>query len=202
LWSNLIGTVGFLGDTTNRWVPIGITSQPNNGSTTGYDLSLAGEVGYDFHLGPIKHGPVGGFILQRAVINGFTESGSFTSLGFGSQLRNSEVSLLGYQARFDWGMWHPFAQVLWDHEFDPLNREVTASLTTIAAPSFSMPAVVLGRDWATTTVGSQFTFTPAWSGLASFTAQVGQQRATVYGGLLGLSYTFAQAPSLPIVVKN
>jgi hypothetical protein len=24
----------------------------------------------------------------------------------------------------------------------------------------------------------------------------------VYGGLLGLSYTFAQAPSLPIVVKN
>ena len=56
--------------------------------------------------------------------------------------------------------------------------------------------------WATTTVGSQFTFDPAWSGLVSFTAQVGQQRATVYGGLLGLSYTFAQAPSLPIVVKN
>src|SRR5262249_37187436 len=78
----------------------------------------------------------------------------------------------------------------------PLNREVTASLTTIAAPSFSMPAVVLGRDWATTTVGSQYAFDPAWSGLVSFTAQVGQQRATVYGGLLGLSYTFAQAPSL------
>jgi outer membrane lipase/esterase len=109
-WSNLVGTIGFLGDTTSRRVPIGITSQPNNGSTTGYDLSLAGEVGYDFHFGPIAHGPVGGFILQRAVINGFTEVDSFTSLGFGSQLRNSEVSLLGYQARFDWGMWHPFAQ--------------------------------------------------------------------------------------------
>jgi outer membrane lipase/esterase len=201
-WSNLIGTIGWLGDTSSRWVPIGITMQPNNGSTTGYDLSLAGQVGYDFHFGPITHGPVGGFILQRAVINGFTESGSFTSLGFGSQLRNSEVSLLGYQARFDYGMWHPFAQVLWDHEFDPLNRVVTASLTTIAAPSYSMPAVVLGRDWATTTVGTQLTFTPAWSALASFTAQLGQQRATVYGGLLGLNYSFAQAPSVPIVVKN
>jgi uncharacterized protein YhjY with autotransporter beta-barrel domain len=40
-------------------------------------------------------------------------------------------------------MWHPFAQVLWDHEFKGV---VTASLTTIAAPSDSMPAVVLGRD--------------------------------------------------------
>ena len=160
--------------------------QPNNGTTDGYDLSLAGEVGYDLHFGPVTHGPVGGFILQQAMINGFTESGSFTSLSFGSQVRNSEVSLLGYQARYDWGMWHPFAQVLWDHEFDALNRVVTASLTTIAAPSFSMPAV-----------GD-----PAWSALASFTAQFGQQRATVYGGLLGVNYALAQAPELPIVVKN
>jgi len=202
LWSNIIGTIGWLHDNTNRSVPIGITVQPNSGSTNGYDLSLAGEAGYDFHAGPITHGPVGGFILQQAMINGFTESGSFTSLSFGSQIRNSEVSLLGYQARYDWGMWHPFAQVLWDHEFDSLNRVVTASLTTIAAPSFSMPAVVLGRDWATTTVGTQLTFTPAWSALASLTAQFGQQRATVYGGLLGVNYAFAQAPALPIVVKN
>jgi outer membrane lipase/esterase len=201
LWSNLIGTIGLLQDNTNRTVPIGITVQPNNGSTNGYDVSLAGEIGYDLHLGPVTHGPVGGFILQRATINGFTESGSFTSLSFGTQIRNSEVSLLGYQARYDWGMWHPFAQVLWDHEFDPLNRVVTASLTTIAAPSFSMPAVVLGRDWATTTIGTQLTFTPAWSALASFTAQVGQQRATVYGGLLGVNYAFAQDPGLPIIVK-
>jgi outer membrane lipase/esterase len=202
LWSNLIGTIGLLHDDTNRSVPIGITVQPNNGSTNGYDLSLAGEIGYDLHFGPVTHGPVGGFILQRAMIDGFTESGSFTSLSFGQQIRNSEVSLLGYQARYDWGMWHPFAQVLWDHEFDSLNRVVTASLTTIAAPGFSMPAVVLGRDWATMTVGTQLTFTPAWSALASFTAQVGQQRATVYGGLLGVNYAFAQAPGLPIVVKN
>ena len=92
--------------------------------------------------------------------------------------------------------------MLWDHEFDPLNRVVTASLTTIAAPSYSMPAVVLGRDWATASVGTQITFTAAWSALASFTAQFGQDRATVYGGLLGLNYAFGQAPASPIIVKN
>jgi outer membrane lipase/esterase len=201
-WGNLIGTVGFLSDQTNRNVPIGITVQSNMGSTTGYDPSLAGEVGYDFHAGPITHGPVGGFIVQEAVINGFTESGSFTSLSFDQQTRDSEISVLGYQARYDWGIWHPFAQVLWDHEFDPLDRMVTASLTTTAAPSYSMPAVELGRDWATTTVGTEITFTPAWSALASFTAQVGAQRAPIYNFLIGLNYAFGPAPGLPIIAKD
>lgn len=201
-WGTLIGSVGWLNYTTDRTVPIGVTMQPNNGATNGTDLSLAGEVGYDFHTGFLTHGPVAGFILQQVWVDGFTETGSFTSLSFDSQIRNSEVSLLGYQASFDWGLWHPFVQLLWDHEFDPLDRVVTASLTTIAAPSYSMPAVVLGRDWATATVGTQFKIGGSWSALASLTAQVGQENVTNYGGLLGLNYAFGQAAPSPIVHKN
>lgn len=200
-WGDIIGTAAGLGYDINRTVPIGITIQANNGSTNGYDISLAGEVGYDFHTGAVTHGPVAGLILQQARVNGFTESGSFTSLSFGDQIRNSEVGVLGYQMRFDWGQWHPFAQLAWDHEFDPLDRMVTASLTTIAAPSYSMPAVVLGRDWATATVGTQLTLTPNWSGLASFTAQLGQSHATVFGGLIGLNYALGER-SAPLVYKN
>jgi outer membrane lipase/esterase len=201
-WGNLIGSVGVLQYNTNRQVPIGITAQSNNGSTYGTDLSLAGELGYDLHTGFLTHGPVVGFILQQVRINGFTESGSFTSLSFGSQTRNSEVSVLGYQANFNWGRWHPFLQVLWDHELDPLNRVVTASLTTISAPSFSMPAVVLGRDWATTTVGTQVAISQSWSGLAYFTAQLGQANAVNYGGVLGLNYAFNQDLPPPILHKD
>jgi outer membrane lipase/esterase len=90
---------------------------------------------------------------------------------------------------------------VWDHEFDPLNRMVTASLTSIAAPSYSMPAVVLGRDWATATVGTQFTLTSAWSGLASVTGQLGQNHATAFGGLIGLNYALSQTPT-PLVYRN
>jgi outer membrane lipase/esterase len=194
-WGDLVATAAWLGYDTSRPVPIGITTQANNGSTNGDDLSLAGEIGYDFHTGVVTHGPVAGLILQQARIGGFTESGSFTSLSFGEQIRNSEVGALGYQARLDWGQWHPFVQVVWDHEFDPLDRMVTASLTTIAAPSYSLPAVVLGRDWATATVGAQVSFTPAWSGLASFTAQLGQDHATVFGGLIGLNCALGQIPA-------
>lgn len=200
-WADVTGTAAWLGYDTNRTVPIGITVQANNGSTDGNDLSLAGEIGYDFHAGTVTHGPVAGLILQQARVNGFTESGSFTSLSFGDQTRNSEVGVLGYQARIDWGKWHPFVQLAWDHEFDPLDRMVTASLTTIAAPSYSMPAVVLGRDWATATLGTQFTLTPAWSGLASFTAQLGENHAMVFGGLVGLNYALGQTLA-PLVYKN
>jgi len=200
-WGDLTGTAAWLGYDTNRLAPIGITVQANNGSARGDDLSLAAEVGYDFHTGAVTHGPIAGVILQQARVGSFTESGSFTSLSFGEQIRNSEVGVLGYQMRFDWGNWHPFAQAVWDHEFDPLNRMVTASLTTIAAPSYSLPAVVLGRDWATATVGTQVTLTPAWSGLASFTAQLGQNHATVFSGLVGLNYALGERPA-PLVYKN
>ena len=74
LWGDVVATVGLLHDTTDRQVPIGITVQPNNGSTGGVDLSLAGEVGFDFHAGVITHGPVAGLILQQARIIGFTEA--------------------------------------------------------------------------------------------------------------------------------
>jgi outer membrane lipase/esterase len=194
-WGNLVGTAAYLSYDTSRTVPIGITLQPNNGSTIGDDVSLAGEFGYDFHAGLVTHGPVVGFILQQARVDGFTESGSFTSLSFGSQIRNSEVGLFGYQARLDWDRWHPFAQIVWDHEFDPLDRMVTASLTTMVAPSYSLPAVVLGRDWATATIGLQVSLTPALSGMASFTGQLGQDHSTVFGGLIGLNYALGPTPA-------
>lgn len=200
-WGDAIGGVGSLSYSTNRLVPIGITIQRNSGSTNGVDLSLADEIGYDFHTGPMTHGPVAGIILQQVKVNGFTETGSFTSLSFGSQSRNSEVSALGYRASFDSGIWHPFAQVVWDHEFDPLNRLVTASLTTIAAPSYSMPAVVLGRDWASATIGTQVRLARSWTGLASFTAQLGQNNVTNYGGLVGLNYAF-DIGTRPLIAKN
>jgi len=200
-WGDIVGSVGSLSYDTSRLVPIGIAVQPNNGSTTGTDLSLAGEAGYDFHTGFLTHGPVVGAILQQVRVNGFTEAGSFTSLSFGDQTRNSEVSAIGYRASFDCGIWHPFVQAVWDHEFDRLNRSVTASLTTTVAPSYSMPAVVLGRDWATATVGTQVRIDRSWSGLVSFTAQIGQQNVTNYGGLIGLNYAFDSDPP-PLIRKN
>lgn len=47
-WADAIGSWGTIHDTVNRQIPLGITVQSNQGSTSGTNVSLAGEVGYDF----------------------------------------------------------------------------------------------------------------------------------------------------------
>jgi outer membrane lipase/esterase len=91
---------------------------------------------------------------QQVRVDGSTETGRFTALSFGDQTRDSVISALGYKASFGLGQFRPFVQALWNHELGPLDRTVSASLTTIVAPSYEMPAVKLGRDWASTTIGT------------------------------------------------
>ena len=192
-WVNAAATWGILHDDVNRQVPIGISVQPNLGSTNGTNISFATEAGYDFKTVYLTHGPVAGIILQQVRVDGYTETdqfgstGGFTALSFGSQTRNSAVSELGYQASSDIGIWHPFAKVAWDHELASLNRSVTASLTSIAAPSYSMPAVILGRDWGTGTVGTRLKLGEGMTGYVAFISQFAQNNVTIYGGQIGVN---------------
>lgn len=212
LWADAIGSWGTLRDTVNRQVPLGTSIQSNQGSTNGSNISFAGEVGYDFGVpfGPapakaglsykapvaaaapvvLTHGPVAGIILQQVYVDGFTEanpSGAPTALSFTSQTRNSAVTELGYRASLRFGIWEPYAMLKWDHEFADLNRLVGASLTSIVAPAFSMPAVILGRDWAAGTIGTRLKLASNVSGYVALTGQLGQNNATIYGGQVGLN---------------
>jgi outer membrane lipase/esterase len=190
-WGNTIATYGHLDYGVNRTVPIGITLQFNKGNTSGNNWSLATEGGHKFKEGPLTHGPVVGLTLQRVTVGDFTEAGSFTSLSFGEQTRDSALSTLGYRATLDWGLWRPFAQVAWNHELADTDREVTASLTTVSfAPSYSMPAVLLGRDWGTASVGTTLKLGPATTLLGSVTTDFGQHDVRTYGAQFGLNIAF------------
>jgi outer membrane lipase/esterase len=218
LWFDAIATWGTLQDTVNRVVPLGITTQSNQGSTNGSNISFAAETGYNFRTAVgtlpasagmalkappatplyLTHGPVVGIILQQVHIDPFAEtnsSGVPTNLAFASQLRNSAVTELGYQASIDIGIWQPYARAVWNHEFDGSGRLVTASLLSITAPSYSLPAVLLGQDWGTATVGTRIRFAPNMSAYAAFTSQVGQGNVTTYGGQIGLNVAF-QPPTV------
>jgi outer membrane lipase/esterase len=133
-----------------------------------------------------------GVILQRAHVKGYAETdpfasiGGFTALSFGDQTRNSAVSELGYQVSVDMGRWQPFAKVTWNHEWASLDRSVTASLTSTVAPSYSMPAVILARDWGTETVGTRLKIGSGMTGYAAFISENAQD-ATIYGGQVGLN---------------
>ena len=186
-WASVIATYGALDYDVNRIVPIGITLQNNNGKTSGSNISVAFQGGYDFVYGALTHSPVAGLTWQHVNIGGFTETGGFTSLGFDDQIRDSLISGLGYKVAYDLGRFRPYVQAVWNHEF-AADRTVKALLTTIEAPSYEMPAVKLGRDWTTVTVGTTMNISNAFTGLASFTAQAGQTGVTTYGGRVGLNY--------------
>ncbi|HUI94427.1 MAG TPA: autotransporter domain-containing protein [Xanthobacteraceae bacterium] len=205
LWLDMIATYGGVHDDVNRVVPIGIARISNTGSTTGSNASFAAELGYDFttvlQLAPsaalaVTHGPLAGVLLQRISVDGFAEtdpftndgSNGFTALSYGSQLRNSAVSELGYQASTTVGRWHPFAKLVWNHEFASTDRLVTASVPEIAfAAPFSLPAVIFGKDWATATFGTTAMLGAGITAYASVSSALGQSDVVTYGGQLGLS---------------
>ena len=215
-WLNAIATWGVLTDRVNRQVPLGLTTQSNQGSTDGTNISFAAETGYNFRtaigilpaaagmvlkappVSPIyiAHGPIVGIIAQQVHINPFAEtnaSGAPTNLAFESQLRNSAVSELGYQASVNLGRWEPYARVVWNHELAGTGRLVTASLLSIAAPSYSLPAVLLGKDWGSGTIGTRVKLAPNMTAFTAFYSQFGQNNVTTYGGQFGLNLAFQPA---------
>jgi outer membrane lipase/esterase len=214
LWFDTIATYGGLRYDENRVVPIGITTVPNTGSTSGNNMSFAAEVGYNFVSPPvaglaITHGPVAGVILQRVYVDGFAEtdpftndgSNGFTALSYAGQLRNSAVTELGYQASTTIGLWHPFTKLVWNHEFAATDRLVTATEPEIAfAPSFALPAVIFGKDWATATLGTTATLGKGVTAYASFSSELGQNNVVTYGGQLGLNVAL-NAPASPAAAR-
>jgi outer membrane lipase/esterase len=200
LWGNAVMSFGWLKYDVSRIVPLGATFDSNSASTRGRNFSFAAQTGYDFYQGAVTHGPVFGVEVQSVGIDNFTETGSFTSLAFSNIGRTSTVSALGYRAALDLGIWRPFAQATWNHEFDDAaSRTVTASLTTLAAPSYSLPIIQLGRDWGSAVIGTTVAVAQDWTGLASFNAQFGQSGTTSYGGRFGINYAFNAAA--PLMVK-
>src|SRR5262249_16425570 len=187
LWLNMIGSFAPLHYDVNRVVPLGPVLEQNNPTTNGTNMSFSVRTGHNTVVGPVTFGPVIGLTLQSIHVDDFAESGNVTSLAFSNLYRHSAVGVLGYQASFDFGRFQPFAKVLWNHEFVANDRLVTASLTSTVAPSYTMPAVSLGKDWASATAGVSVGLGKGVTGLASFTGQLGQDRVTTYGGQVGLN---------------
>lgn len=94
---------------------------------------------------------------------------------------------MGYQASVDVGKWQPFAKAVWNHEFADPDRLVTTSLTTVAAPSFSLPAVQLGTDWATGIAGTRLKIGDGMSAFAAVVSAFAQHRVTNFGGQIGIN---------------
>lgn len=185
---DLVGTYGHLDYDIDRVVPLGITAFSALGKTSGSNVSLAATAGYDSKWGILTHGPYVGLTLQRVHVDGFTETSTGpVALSFADQTRNSAVGAIGYRLNWDLGTFKPFANVAWKHEFASEERSVTAALTTTTAPSFSLPAATVGRDWAAATAGMLIDLGNGVTAHGSATSTLGQDNVVKYGAQVGLS---------------
>lgn len=190
VWVNGMANYNWLNSNLNRVTPIGITSFSNASTASGSNTSIAAQTGYDFEYDIIIHGPLIGYTYVNTNINGFAESGNFTSLQFGSQNINSQVGSVGYQAQAKYADWLPFAKAIHNSELGTLYRLITTSPTTISAPSYTMPALGYGRNWTNLTAGIGYQIDPKTVIRASFTQQVSQQSVNAYSAIVSLSSHF------------
>jgi len=194
LWANGVISYGEAAIDSSRIFSLGVTSQGNYGSVSGSNSSLSTETGYKFmsSLGVIdvEHSPVLGIAFQKSYINEFSERNSSaapTSLSFGSQDRNSTISKIGYQANMQLGAWKPFARISWYEELADTNRNITTSLNSITAPSYTMPAVQLGSHWTQGQIGFHYKFSAAVSGYILISGQYSQENASNSSGAVALN---------------
>jgi outer membrane lipase/esterase len=189
-WVNGMLAYNWLNNNIIRVTPIGITSFSNASNVNGLNTSFAVQTGYSFDYSFVKHGPVIGYEYINTNINGFTESGNFNSLQFGSQTINSSVGSAGYQALAKVGDWQFSTKAIYSSFLSNIDRAITTSLTSISAPSYTMPAMTYDKNWTNLTAGIGYQIDPKTAIWASFTQKMSQQSVNAYSAVVSLSSHF------------
>jgi outer membrane lipase/esterase len=192
LWGNAVASHGQFQDKIARDVTLGVFTDHNNANTTGQSQALALRAGGDISLGRFTTGPVMGVVLQQVHLNGFSETGAsgVTALSFANQTRESAVGQLGWRVLLDVGAWQPFAEAKWNHEWAGKDHAVTAALTSVAAPSYTMDAAPIASDWATVSLGASFKLNSRVIMRGEASAVLFNPDGESYGGELGLNVSF------------
>ncbi|MBK6973973.1 MAG: autotransporter domain-containing protein [Sterolibacteriaceae bacterium] len=186
-----IGTLGRSEFDVTRDVHLGPATRSIHGSTGGNNASLALRGAFELGAGGFSHGPFVGMNLQRIDIDQFTESdGGSAALGYQRQRRTSAIGSLGYQASLDMGSVQPFGRLSVEHEFRDNDRSITAFLTSMAAPSFDLPAAKLERTWGSATLGATMKFAPNLTGSLALSSQFAQSNVRNFGAQFSLNMGF------------
>jgi outer membrane lipase/esterase len=192
IWGNAVASYGFFQNNIARQVTLGTFTDQNHANTAGQSPALALRGGTDLKLRQITTGPVAGLVLQQVYLNGFTETGAsgVTALRFSSQTRDSLITQLGWRVLGDLGNWQPFVEAKWNHEWAGKDRMITASLTSVAAPSYSIAAAPMASDWSNVLLGTSYKFNSHIMLRGAFSTVFLNPQIISYGGELGLNVSF------------
>ncbi|MDP3635913.1 MAG: autotransporter domain-containing protein [Azonexus sp.] len=130
-YANGLAAYSWLDYESKRNIALGPFNTSEQGDTRGHQFGVKGQVGYNFTVGNIIHGPLVGLAWERVNVNGFSEkSNSVTAMTFGEQTRESLRSRLGWQIAAETSLAEvkvrPYAQLSYDYEHKKDERTYSA----------------------------------------------------------------------------
>jgi outer membrane autotransporter protein len=144
---------------TNRTALQGSAS----GSTEGANANVLVAGGYDWKRGNFSIGPTATFEFSYVSIDGFTETGSLAPLKLRDQSYESERTIFGAKAAYNWKIGSitliPQVSVGWVHEYGSVAYSVIANFANGAGNSFTVNGPAIGRDGVLVTAGMSMLWT-------------------------------------------
>lgn len=191
-WVDAVTSYGLFQDHISRPVTLGMFTDNNNGHTKGHSLSLALRVGSVFNLGEVITGPIAGVVLQRVILDEYTESGysGVTALSFGRQTRDALISQFGWQGSLNTGKGKLFGKIGWNHDWAAKNREITVSVTSAVAAPYTADAAPVASDWGTASLGFSHNLYSNVKLQSTISTMFVNPQVMSYGGELGLNVIF------------
>jgi outer membrane autotransporter protein len=130
------------------------------------------EIGRAFDYGPVSVTPFAAVQAARLWQSAYTETSAagiapgVLDLSYAAQTVSSLPVFLGvkFDGRADFGngmIWTPFVHAAWVHEFEP-SRTITASLTTLPVPAFTIAGASAASDAARLDLGSRLALNRWW----------------------------------------
>jgi outer membrane autotransporter protein len=121
-----------------------------SGNTDGANVNVLVAGGYDWKRGDFSIGPTAAFQFSYVSINEFTETGSLAPLKFRDQSYESERTIFGAKASYNWKIGKvaliPQVSAGWVHEYGSVAYAVVANFANGAGNSFTVNGPEIGRD--------------------------------------------------------
>ena len=139
------------------------------------------EIGRTFDYGRVSVTPFAAIQAARLWQDAYTETSTagtapgILGLSYTTHAVASLPVFLGakFDGRLDFGngvLWSPFVNAAWVHEFEP-SRAITATLTTVTMPAFTIEGARAASDAARVDLGSRLVLDRAWELSARVTGE-------------------------------
>ena len=144
---------------TDRDVQLGATTHRHHAEGSGHLFGAALKGGRQWQYQNLAYGPVVGLSYSRVLLDALAEDNrsAATSMRFEKQALTSWKAGLGMQADYAAGNhWHLFGSAVYERELKPQNRMIEASLHTVSAGGFVLPAAEKKRNGVLLNAGAAF----------------------------------------------